>query len=67
MIYPRSVTELSYRWSPSAQGAAIFLAFELNKPGSDEVDLLVDQVGGYCAAAMPIYRAVMSYRSCLLL
>jgi hypothetical protein len=44
MVYPRSVTELSYRHSPSAQGATIFLAFELNKPGSDEVDVLVDQV-----------------------
>ena len=44
MVYPRSVTELSYRFSPSAEGATIFLAFEVNKPGSDEVSVLVEQV-----------------------
>ena len=44
MVYPRAVTELSYRFSPSAEGATIFLAFEVNKPGSDEVSVLVEQV-----------------------
>jgi threonine dehydratase len=43
MIYPRSVTEFSYRYS-DAQQATVFLCFQMAQPGTAEAEVLVEQL-----------------------